>query len=259
MKNKMACRASVLLLLALCLGLAGCKSGPSSSAPDEAATAERKAAHLEGLMARRALAAQALDDVLSALPDRVRLTEAAYDQGRVRLKGRAPSNDLLADYISRLGDAGSLKNVSLGGSTARIVGGRSWAEFSLQADVRDPALPSSPPGASPAARLAELEPSLASRPDSAGTLRSIQRLILEAGLQMAKFAPGAESPGEFTTAMPLTVEVTGDASSVGRFLGSLAALPELWVVDRFSLRAVSPDDRRSPVRASIAATAYLAR
>jgi hypothetical protein len=259
MRKEMSRQACVLLSLVLGLGLWACKSGPSSSAPDAAATAERKAAHIEGLMARRAQAARILDDVLSARPDLVRLTEAAFDQGRVQIKGRAPSNNLLADYISRLGNAASLANLSLGGSVAKTAGGRSWVEFSLQADARDPAGPSGSPGASPAARLAELEKSIGARPDSAGTLRAIQRLILEAGLQMTKFAPGAEAPGEFTTALPVAIEVAGDVDEVSRFLGGLAALPELWVVDRFSLRAVSPDDRRSPVRASITARTYFGR
>ena len=255
----MARRISVLLSLALCLGLWACKSGPSSSDSDAAAMAERKAAHIEGLLVRRGLAAQALDDALSALPDLVRMTEAAYDLGRIQIKGRALSNNLLADYVSRLGHTRSLMNLNLGGSVARAAGGRTWVEFSLQAEVRAPAFPSGPSGASAAGRLGELEKSIAVKPDSAGTLRAIQRLILEASLQMTKFAPGAEAPGEFTTAMPVTIELSGDVSAVGRFLEEMSALPELWVVDRFSLRAVSPDDRRSPVRASITARAYFGR
>lgn len=259
MEREMPRRMFALWLLALCLGLAACKSGPSSSAPDEAAMAGRKAAHLEGLLARRALAGQVLDDVLAALPDPVWLTEAAYDQGTVQIKGRAPSNNLLADYVSRLGEARSLQDPSLSASVAKVAGGRSWVEFSLRAGVREPEPPAAPPGLSPAARLAELERSLAPKPDSAGTLRAVQGLILDAGLQMAKFAAGAEVAGEFTTATPLTVEVVGDPRAIGRFLDGLAARPELWVVDRFSLRAVSPDDRRSAARAAITARTYSGR
>ena len=90
-------------------------------------------------------------------------------------------------------------------------------------------------------------------------LRELQRLALDAGLQMTKFAPGAEVPGEFTSALPVAIEVSGDMTELGRYLRGLAALPSLWVVEKFSFKAVSPDDQRSQVRASITAKTYLLR
>lgn len=241
-----------------CLALAACNSGPSSSGSspsrqDQAATLERKAGHIEGLLARRSLAAGMLGDLMSALPDRVWLTEVVYDAGKVQAKGRAPSNNLVADYLSRLEGGPSLMNVVLRSSAMKIVRGREQQEFALEAVARDLLSASAPVGSSPAARIEELEKSLPARQDNADMLRDLQRLVLDAGLQMTKFAPGGEVPGEFTSEWPVAIEVSGTPDELGRYLKDLSELPRLWVVDKFSFKAVSPDDPRSPVRASITA------
>jgi len=62
-----------------------------------------------------------------------------------------------------------------------------------------------------------------------------------------------------TTKLPVTIELAGDRDEVVRFLRGLAALPGLWTASKFSLKAVSAEDPRSPVRASIAAKAHLLR
>jgi hypothetical protein len=251
-----------LLCLAALLAPAACGSGPSTSGPsssarDAAAVLERKIEHIEGLLARRPLAARVFDELASALPDRVWLTDIGCDAGQVRIKGTAPSNDLLADCISRLGESPGLENLALGGSVMKTVKGRERVEFTLEAVARDPERPSAPPGLSPADRLAELEKNLGSRQDSSATLREIQRLALDSGLRMTKFMPGVEVRGEFAGALPVAIEVSGSQNEVGRFLRGLAELPGLWVVERFSVKSVSAEDPRSPVRAAVSARAYI--
>ncbi|HOW86653.1 MAG TPA: type 4a pilus biogenesis protein PilO [Candidatus Aminicenantes bacterium] len=250
------------LAAAACLALAACGSGPSSSGPSPSAggadaALERRVEHVEGLLARRPQAARILDALVSALPDRVWLTEAVFDSGKVRIKGNARSNEFLADYIERLGESQALENLTLGASVLRTVKGRERVEFSLAAAAREepPGAPA-PSGASPASRLEELEKDLQASQDSSALLREIQRLALDSGLRMTKFAPGAAVPGEFTTALPVGIEVSGGFGELGRFLRGLAALPGLWVVERFSARSVSPDDPRSSVRASVSARAF---
>ena len=220
----MARKATISICLSFCLALISCTSGPSSSASssskkDEAATLERKAGHIEGLLAGRSSASKVLNDLISALPDRAWLTDVAYGAGKVQFKGRAPSNNLLADYLSRLGDSPSLTNVALRSSAMKIVRGREFQEFALEAAVPDiggaPAASSVPL----AARLEELEKTLPSRQATAGMLRELQRLALGAGLQMTKFTPGAEVPGEFTSALPVTIEVSGGLAHLGFHLG----------------------------------------
>ena len=255
---------SLLVCVGACLAFAACNSGPSSSAAsssrkDAAVVLERKAEHIEGLLVRRPAASALLDGLISALPDRAWLTEVVYGAKKVQLKGRAPSNDLVADYLSRLGESPSLANIALRSSAMKIVKGRELQEFALGADVPDNGGAPAPAGEPAATRVEELEKALPSRQDTAGTLRELQRLALAAGLQMTKFTPGAEVPGEFTSALPVAIEVSGDLAELGRYLRGLAGLPGLWVVEKLSLKAVSADDQRSPVRATITAKTYLLR
>lgn len=251
---------------ALCAVFAACpsrssSSGSSQSAKEDQARIELEAEHIEGLLARRAEAANALAALTAVLPDRVWLTEVAYEPGKVRVKGRALSNNLLADYITRLGQSPAFTGLTLGGSVMRNVGGRESQEFGLEIALFEPTAESSAsrPDAEAAARLRELEKKLPARGDPAGMLREAQSRALDAGLQMTRFAPGAEIAGEFTTALPVTVEVAGGLRSVEAYLRGLGGSPGLWVVDKLALRAVSPGEARSEFRASISARAHFAR
>ncbi len=57
----------------------------------------------------------------------------------------------------------------------------------------------------------------------------------------------------------LAGDVAGVEDDLVRFLRGLAGLERLWIVERFSFKAVAADDPRAGVRASVAARAYLAR
>src|SRR5512143_198299 len=177
-------RTCFLVLPAAGLALIlACKPGsapPSSSEGiDDAATVARKAEGLERLMARRAEAANALDALAAVLPDRVWLTEVAYEPGKVRVKGRALSNNLLADYITRLGQSPAFTGLTLGGSVMRNVGGRESQEFGLEIALFEPAVESAPSRPEAAARLQELEKKLPARGEPAGMLREVQSLALD--------------------------------------------------------------------------------
>jgi len=261
-ENAMPRATYVLICLSVCLGMVACNSDPSSSGPSasreaEAATLERKAEFLGGLLGRRHAASQALDALAASLPDRAWLTEVVFDPKGIQVRGNAPSNYALSDYISRLGESPSLADTILRGSSAKTVRGRESVEFLLQTSVRFQA--AAPAGASAAARLEELEKALSPRQDDAGMLRELQMLALDAGLQMTRFAPGIERVGEFTSELPVAIEVAGELSDLGRYLRGLADLERLWVVEKFSFKAVSADGPRSGVRASIAAAEHSAR
>mgnify|MGYP001403014684 CR=1 FL=1 len=249
--------------LGAALALAACNSGPSSSSTDreaaerEAAALERKAEFIEGLLVRRAAAADVLDGLMSVLPDRVRLTEALYSAERVEARGTAPTNYALSDYLSRLAGTRSLAGATLRGSSQRTARGREWVEFLI--DASPSASAAVPSGSPPAARLTELEKALAPRQDDAAMLRELQMLALDAGLQMTRFAPGLATEGEFASELPVTIEVAGDLDDLAGYLRGLAGLERLWVVERLSFKAVSADDPRAGVRASVAARAYLTR
>jgi len=252
-KRAMTKKIALVLGLVASLALAACNSGPSSSGPapgeDEAALLERKADYIEGLLGRRGLAGDILEGLIAPLPDRVRLSEAAFDSGEIQVKGSAPSNNLLADYIARLEGSPSLRSVALRSSSMRIVDGRETWEFELQAVGRESGAvfkgqarkETASTEENLGARLEKLEKSFPARQESADRLREIQRLVLDCGLQMTKFAPGNEVAGEFTVEMPVAIEVQGDLDEFNDFVCGLAGLPSLWIVDRFSFRALAPD------------------
>ena len=257
-------RIGAIIPAALAAGLilAACgkspSSGPAASAGDEAARIGRQVEHLEGLLAARPRAAAVLGAFLVARPDGVRLTEIAYDAGRARVKGTAATNDLLADYLARLEQSPALTDVTLAGSSMKVDrGAESWG-FALEASASLGG-PAPRPAADPAARLAELAALLSERPESAGLLMALQRLALEAGVQMTRFGPGAESAGEFTAALPVEVELTGSWSELAGYLRGLTELSGLWTVERFSARAADPGDPRSLVRTTVAARAHYRR
>lgn len=262
----MICRRLPLVLMAAGLILIpGCnKSGQpssgSSAGKDAAALVERGVEHLERLLALRGQAGHALGALNSALPDRVWLTEVAYDgSGKIRAKGLAATNNLLADYVTRLGENPSFKNMALGGSVMKTVRGREAQEFTFEIALLESPAQAPPAGASPADRLQELEKTLPARRDAAGTLRELQGLALDAGLQMTRFAPGAEAAGDFDAELPVTIEASGDLRSLARYLDGLTGPARLWIVEKFSAKAVAPDDPRSQIRAAITARGYFAR
>jgi hypothetical protein len=262
------------LVLGLWAGvmLGACTSGPSSSdkaeagKQDQTAALERKIEFLESLMSRRGLAADVLRDVSAALPDRVWLTEVSYDSGKVRIKGNARSNGLVADYISRLGGSASLADVSLLSSVQRGARNTGYEEFSVEATVKETRGAGSPgPGATSGSdtlvalttRLAELEKSLLDRKDTASVLRQFQQAANDSGLKITKFEPGNEVRGEFYREWPISIEAIGSRQSLGRFFVLVTELPKLWLIGNFSFRATSGQEAALPVRAVLSPQAWL--
>ncbi len=108
------------------------------------------------LQAKRLAPVRVLDEVSRDLPDWVWLTETSYnaDSGRVLIRGRALSNNLIADYISSLEGGPVLMNVSNVSSNERQGGQNKneFLEFSLTAVVEPSILPPPPAETAPAAK-----------------------------------------------------------------------------------------------------------
>jgi len=216
-------------------------------------------------MSQRQLAARILNDLSTALPDRVWLTEVIYDAGGIRVKGNALSNNLLADYVSRLEGSPDLMEVNLLSSVQRRARNREYQEFALRALVKDTRrvkLSRPRPGsgsdavAALARRLEELEKAMPARKETAEILRQLQQAANDSRLSITKFVPGSEIPREFYSEWPISIEVTGSRQSLRRFFDRVADLPRLWVITKYSFNAVSNQDPDSPVRASLTAHTY---
>lgn len=240
-----------------CLALAGCHSGPSSSAPEETSAIEGKIAFIEDLLGRRRDATRLIDALMAALPERVWLTEVAYGDGEARVKGIARSHVLLIDCLSNLERSAELAEVSLRSSAQRSARDRETMEFELHI-VLAGGRGGAPRASGPAeTRLEELEKLLPAGGETAGFFRLFQRLASDEGLQMTKFAPEGSTPGKLYDKWRVSIEVAGDRAELRRFFSGLAGLPHIWAVETFSFKADSADDSRSPVRASIVCAAAI--
>jgi Tfp pilus assembly protein PilN len=94
---------------------------------------ERKINLINSLTSHQHVAVNIMDELSLNIPDWVWLVEVSYDQNEVRIKGKALSNTLIADYILSLENSPSFTNVNLISSTQQRTGGDEYLEFSLTA------------------------------------------------------------------------------------------------------------------------------
>jgi Tfp pilus assembly protein PilN len=94
---------------------------------------ERKIRVITQLQSRQENAVIIMDELSRHLPNWVWLTELAFSAQEIRVKGRAVSNNLIADYIFDLEESPHFRNVSLISSTQRRVRNNQYLEFSLTA------------------------------------------------------------------------------------------------------------------------------
>jgi hypothetical protein len=258
-------RIFLILCLSACLFATANASAPPTSGPEQAAALEAKINLINNLMGQRQLVAQILNDLSTALPNRVWLTEVIYDSEGIRVKGNALSNNLLADYVSRLERSPALMEVNLLSSVQRRGRNNEYEEFSLRALVKEaravkPSRPGSRSGPDAVIaltrRLEELEKVMPARKETAEILRQLQQAANDSRLKITKFVPGSEILREFYSEWPISIEVTGSRQSLRRFFDRVADLPRLWLIKRFSFNAISNQDPDSPVRASLTAHTY---
>ena len=115
---------------------------------------DKKITLIESLNAQRDLAPRLMDELSRRLPEWVWLTEVTYDDKGVQIKGRALSNNLIADYIGGLEASPQLMNVNLVSSQQRTVQSDQYLEFSLRAVIEK----KPEPVAAPAAKAPEPKP-----------------------------------------------------------------------------------------------------
>jgi type IV pilus assembly protein PilN len=117
---------------------------------------DKKITLIENLNAQRDLAPRLMDELSRRLPEWVWLTEVTYDDKGVQIKGRAMSNNLIADYIASLEASPQLMNVNLISSQQRTAQGDQYLEFSLRAVIeKKPAPVAAPATAAPEPKPAD--------------------------------------------------------------------------------------------------------
>lgn len=103
---------------------------------------KRKIRVITQLQSRQENAVIIMDELSKHLPNWVWLTELDFSAQEVRVKGRAVSNNLIADYIFNLEESPYFRNVNLISSTQRRVRNNQYLEFSLTAIFVGPSLTS---------------------------------------------------------------------------------------------------------------------
>lgn len=94
---------------------------------------EKKIELINSLKSHQHVAVNILDELSLNIPDWVWLVEVSYDRDEVRIKGKALSNTLIADYIFNLENSPSFSAVNLISSTQQRSGENEYLEFSLTA------------------------------------------------------------------------------------------------------------------------------
>jgi len=116
---------------------------------------DRKITLIESLNAQRDMAPRLMDELSRRLPDWVWLNEIVFDVKGLQIKGRALSNNLVADYIAGLESSPQIMNVNLVSSTQKTTQGDQYLEFTLRAVLEKKPEPVPPPEtAAPAAKPA---------------------------------------------------------------------------------------------------------
>lgn len=94
---------------------------------------ERKINLINQIKPRQQVAVRIMDELSKHIPYYVWLSEATYDEQKVHIKGRALSNNLIADYIYSLETSPYFFNVNLLSSTQKTSKDNQYLEFALNA------------------------------------------------------------------------------------------------------------------------------
>lgn len=103
---------------------------------------ERKIRVITQLQSRQENAVIIMDELSKHLPNWIWLTELSFSAQEIQVKGRAVSNNLIADYIFNLEESPYFRNVNLISSQQRRVRNNQYLEFSLTAIFVGPSLTS---------------------------------------------------------------------------------------------------------------------
>ena len=97
-------------------------------------TLERKINLINQLKARQEIAVRTMDELSKNIPGWVWLTETTYDAQEITIKGRALSNNLIADYVYNLENSPHLSNVKIVSINQKSTQSNNpYLEFSLTA------------------------------------------------------------------------------------------------------------------------------
>lgn len=101
---------------------------------EQKSTFQRKISLINRLKSHQQSAVTILDELSRRLPDWVWLTETAFKDQKIWIKGKALTNNLIADFISNLEDYPNFSRVNFISSTQQLEKGIAYFDFSLTTD-----------------------------------------------------------------------------------------------------------------------------
>lgn len=101
-------------------------------------TLQRKIDLISFLKAQQPIPVRILDELSENIPEWVWLIETKYEDQILEIKGRALSNNLIADYIFNLENSPYITSVNLISSTQKSEKGSQYLEFTLTAQYELP-------------------------------------------------------------------------------------------------------------------------
>jgi type IV pilus assembly protein PilN len=100
---------------------------------NQKSTLQRKISLINSLKARQEIAVRTMDELSKNIPGWVWLIETSYTAQEINIKGRALSNNLIADYVYSLENSPYLSNVKIVSIAQRSVQSNQFLEFTLTA------------------------------------------------------------------------------------------------------------------------------
>ena len=76
---------------------------------------------------------------------------------------------------------------------------------------------------------------LPNKNEVAGLLDDISFIAMDNGLKLLRINWEPEIPHEFSTELPMRIEVSGDYHQLGKFSADVAALPRIVILDSFTV------------------------
>jgi len=101
-------------------------------------TLQRKINLINNLKAQQSIPVRIMDELSEHIPEWVWLIEVKYEEQILEIKGRALSNNLIADYIFNLENSPFFTNVNLISSTQKSERSSQYLEFTLTAQSAIP-------------------------------------------------------------------------------------------------------------------------
>jgi type IV pilus assembly protein PilN len=95
---------------------------------------ERKINLINQLKARQEIAVRIMDELSKNIPGWVWLTETSYNEKEINIKGRALSNNLIADYVYNLESSPHLSSVRIISINQKREQSNQYLEFTLTAN-----------------------------------------------------------------------------------------------------------------------------